>query len=246
MKKHLVIIPIYNETKIIKKTLAAYVATTDRKTCVTYLIDDGSNQQTKIFLADFKRKHPWLQLETIPRNIGKPKAVNKIMHQYGSADFYTILDSDVKILTPHWNTILLRAHAVWNNTVLLGGQLDQKGYVFKKGGMTFLDVFPFWTLAGGFFSIPKKAFNQLGYFYDRLRRHEDADYCRRASTKNIHWYITTHINSRLLPHISAGESLEYEPLREREFLLYKKRAKNIMIHHDAYYNPFQKNLSKTK
>ena len=242
MTKHLVIIPIFNDLVILKKTLKSYIVATDLRACETALIDDGSGKSTKKYLENFIKQNSSIGLYRNRKNLGKPKSVNKIIHAHPGMDYYTIIDSDVKIFTRNWHEILLRAHKIWRSQAILGAELHLRGFLFKKGGMEFGDLFPFWTLPGGFFSIPGPVFKKLGYFYDKIRRHEDADYCRRAATQNIRWYYTTDIKARGLPHVSVSRSRGYAKHKKREEKIYKKRAEYIMRTHRAYYNPFQKGI----
>ncbi|MDD4901523.1 MAG: glycosyltransferase [Patescibacteria group bacterium] len=242
MTKHLIIIPVYNKLQIVKRTLTAYIKNTNLKGCITYVIDDGSDKQTSEYLKKFLEINSGINLLRNNKNIGKPKSINKIINLNQDADFITIIDRDVKVLTKNWNDVLLKAHKIWDNKAILGGKINQKGFEFKKGRMIFGDVFPFWTLAGGFFSIPKFVFKKLGYFYDRIRRHEDADYCRRAATQNIRWYYTPNIKTRMLKNKSVSNSQKYSKIKKQEKNIYKKRATYIMTTHDVYYNPFKKGL----
>jgi GT2 family glycosyltransferase len=238
MIKHIVIIPVYNKLNIIKKTLAFYLKNTNLRNCYTYIIDDGSDSQTKEYLKEFSKINFNINLIRNSKNIGKPRSVNKIIHLHNDADFITIIDSDIEILTKNWNDILLKAHKIWANKVILGGKINQKGFEFIKKEMVFGDLFPFWTLGGGFFSVPKFVFKKIGYFYDKIKRHEDADYCRRAATQNIFWYYTTNIKTKMVSNESISDSKEYLKIKKQEEIIYKKRAKNIMITHNVYYDPF--------
>lgn len=244
MTKHQIIIPVYNKLHIVKNMLITYVKNTNLKNCVTYIIDDGSDKQTSEYLKKISKTNSGINLVRNNKNVGKPKSINKIISLNRSTDFITIIDSDIQILTKNWNAILLKAHKIWDNKVILGGKIHQKGFEFTKGGMTFGDVFPFWTLAGGFFSIPKFVFKKIGYFYDKIRRHEDADYCRRAATQNIRWYYTPNIKTKILQNKSASNNQKYSKIKKQEENIYKKRSEYIMMTHDVYYNPFKNKKSK--
>jgi len=98
------------------------------------------------------------------KNLGKPKSANKIIHAHPGMDYYTIIDSDVKIFTRNWHEILLKAHKIWRSQAILGAELHLKGFLFKKGGMEFGDLFPFWTLPGGFFLYPDLYLKNLDIF----------------------------------------------------------------------------------
>jgi GT2 family glycosyltransferase len=236
--KHIVIITVYNELATTKKMFSSFLKKTILEECLVHVVDDGSDSATKAYLEKLAKTNFGINLHRNKINIGKPKSVNKIMRLHPSADFYTIIDSDVGILSDQWNRTLLNAHKIFKNKAIIGGMTHQKGFEFNEGGLIFGDIFPFWTLAGGFFSVPKFVFGKLGYFYDRIRRHEDADYCRRAATQNIRWYYTPNIKTKELPHISFANKKEYEKLKINEEKIYKKRSEYIMTTHDVYYKPF--------
>lgn len=235
--KHVVIIPVFNELPTVSKMLSAYIKNTDLNLCTTYIVDDGGDQNAAKYLLDFCNKHV-LNYFRNPKNIGKPKSVNNIIHQNREASAFTIIDSDLVIKTHNWNRLLDKAHKIFKYNAILGAKLNLTGYEFQKSGMTFGDLFPFWTLPGGFFSIPSSVFKRLGYFYDKIRRHEDADYCRRAATQNIRWYYTSDIEVKLLPHKSFADNLAYARIKLKEEDIYKKRAVHIMRTHDVYYKAF--------
>ncbi len=237
MKKHLVIIPVFNELATVKKMLVAYIKNTDLKQCATCIIDDGSELETMNYVQKIAKEYD-LEFLRNNKNKGKPKSINMAMHYYNSADIFTIIDSDIEIQTPRWNHVLEKAHRIFNNEAILGAKLHISGYEFQKNRMTLGDLFPFWTLPGGFFSLPRFVFSKLGFFYDKIHRHEDAEYCRRAATQNIRWYYTPNIKIRLLPHVSFANNPSYAHLRDKEVALYKKRSEFIMKTHSVYYNPF--------
>ena len=164
MTKHLVIIPIFNDLVILKKTLKSYIVATDLRACETALIDDGSGKSTKKYLENFIKQNSSIGLYRNRKNLGKPKSVNKIIHAHPGMDYYTIIDSDVKIFTRNWHEILLRANKIWRSQAILGAELHLKGFLFKKGGMEFGDLFPFWTLPGGFFLYPDLYLKNLDIF----------------------------------------------------------------------------------
>lgn len=238
-KNHIVIIPIHDELIMVKEMLSAFLKNTNLNTCSVYVIDDGNDTATIDYLKTVVKKNNNVFLHQNQKNLGKPKSINKVIRDHKNADFFTIIDSDIKITTKNWNDLLLKAHTIFNNKSILGGATNQNGFEFKKSDMVFGDMFPFWTLVGNFFSVPKFVFNKLGYFYDKIRRHEDADYCRRAATQNIRWYYTPNIKTKELKHLSYSNKKEYQNLKTKEENIYKKRAEHIMKTHNIYYNPFK-------
>ena len=99
MKKHIIIIPVYNELFVVRKMLRSLIRTTNLRECTLCIIDDGSDTKTKNFLEMFVAENLGIYLARNQKNIGKPKSINKIMHLFRSADYFTILDSDIVMLT---------------------------------------------------------------------------------------------------------------------------------------------------
>lgn len=237
--KHLVIIPVYNELPTFKRMLDAYVRHTDHGRCTTVIVDDGSDKKTREYIESLSPKYNFKIIRN-NKNLGKTKSINKAIHAYSQFDIFTIIDSDIIIQTKNWNHLLEKAHLIWKRKDILGARLNLKGYEFKNKGMNFGDLFPFWTLPGGFFSIPKSVFKKLGYFYDKIQRHEDAEYCRRAATQNISWYYTPEIKTTILSHRSFADNPKYKLIKKKEESIYKQRSEYIMQTHNVYYNPFIK------
>ena len=74
-KKHIVIIPIYNKLDVVKTMLSFYMKNTNFNNCITYIIDDGSSNETKQYLEEFSETHQNIKLFRNAKNIGKPKLV---------------------------------------------------------------------------------------------------------------------------------------------------------------------------
>jgi len=234
--KHLVIIPIYNRPQLAKKCIESILRTTDLKKNKVVLVDDGSKKYTKQMLNRYQEKG--FEVVLNKNNKGKPRRVNEAMHKYPKMDYYTILDSDIEIITKNWIGILLKAHKDWQNKVILGGYSYMTGYSFKKKGITYLDPWPFWNLAGCFFSFSQKVFKEVGYFHDQSYRHEDADYCRRAYLAGFKWFYIKDIKAKI-----TGKKTEQEKARIRKKQYHfgdkahRRWADQVMTSHNIYYKP---------
>ncbi|MDA2922949.1 glycosyltransferase [Patescibacteria group bacterium AH-259-L07] len=235
--KHLIIISVYNKPILTRRCIESIIRTTDLKKNLLFIVDDHSDEKTRNVLDQFSIKYPQVVLRRNAQNIGKPKSVNVALRRYTKMDYYTIIDNDITILNKNWVTILMNAHKDWNDQAILGAYTYMNGYTFTRNGRHYLDPWPYWNLAGCFFSFSKKVFKKLGYFSEVSRRSEDADYCRRAFLAGFRWFYITDIKA----HISG-----YKDLKERNRLAgfqrmeQKKRlaySNYVMLTHDVYYPP---------
>lgn len=235
--KHLIIITVYNKPQLTQRCLESLARTTDLKSNQVIIIDDASADPTRRILRKFVQKHPTVACIRQVRNIGKPRCLNIALKKFPNMDYYTILDNDIVIKSRNWVKTLIRAHRDWKNRAILGAKTYMSGYPFNKNGRHYLDPWPYWTLAGCFFSFSKVVFKKLGYFFDQVRRSEDADYCRRAYLAGFKFFYLVDIKAGISGHKSP---VERERLRRLDaFSSGRKRAwsDQVMRTHRFYYRP---------
>jgi len=238
VSKHLIIITSYKAPQYIKRCLERLVKTIDLKKNKVVIIDDASGLPTVRVLKSLGKKYPLIKFYYIKKNISKPGSINRALSKFPNMDYYTILDQDVFIKTKNWDKIILKAHKVFHDKAILGAFTHEKGYPFKKGGLHFLDPYPFWTLAGRFLSFSKKIFKKLGYFYDKSYRHEDREYCFRAYLAGFRWYYITNIKARTVLHeLTKRRRLELSRGVEENKTIQRKHNHYLMLTHDIYYSP---------
>ncbi|MDZ7798118.1 MAG: glycosyltransferase [Patescibacteria group bacterium] len=239
--KHLIIITSYRAPKLIKKCLDNLVLTTNLNSNKIVLVDDASDFKTTKILKKLEEKYPQINFVYNKKNISKPCSVNNVLRKNSNMDYYTILDQDVFIKTKNWDKILFKAHQVFKDKAILGVFTQEKGYSFQKGGFNFMDPYPFWTLAGRFFSFSKKIFSKLGYLYDKSYRHEDREYCFRAYLAGFRWYYLRDIKASTVIHsLTKRRKFELKRGEKEEKIIQKKRNQYLMLTHDIYYSPFKK------
>ncbi|MCH7492744.1 glycosyltransferase, partial [Patescibacteria group bacterium] len=192
---------------------------------------------TRKVVQSFCARHPEIILHRNKKNLGKPKSVNIALRHFPAMDYYTIIDNDTTIKSKNWTTKLFQAHRDWNNQSILGAKTYMDGFPIIKNGRQYLDPWPFWNLAGCFFSFPKKIFKKLGYFFDKSHRSEDADYCRRAYLAGFHWYYVPAIKATVSHYKHHRERML---LRRRELIqmgIRRKWSDYVMRTHQVYYPP---------
>jgi GT2 family glycosyltransferase len=233
--EHLIIVPIYNNPHLTRRCLESIFQTTDLKKNLLFLIDDHSNVQTKKLLEKFKEQHPEIILYRNKKNLGKPKSLNFVLKRFSKMDYYTIIDNDVYLKSKNWAKILIKAHQDWNNRAILGAHTYMDGFPFIKNFLYYFDPWPYWTLAGCFFSFSQKIFKTVGYFYDKTLRGEDSDYCRRAYLAGFRWFYINDIKAGISDYKHPKEKLRLK----RNDILTKKRKRAwsdyVMRTHKIHY-----------
>lgn len=235
--RHLIIVPVYNKPLLTRRCLESLVRNMDLKRNTLFVVDDHSDGKTRRLLASFKTAHPDVLLHRNAKNLGKPKSVNLALRRNPRMDYYTIIDNDVTIRSRDWVSMLLKAHKDWNDRAILGAYTYMTGYAFTKNGRHYLDPWPFWNLAGCFFSFSQKIFRTLGYFSDVSRRSEDADYCRRARLAGFRWFYVKDIKATISAYKDPKEQRRLTGFQRFEEQKRKRYATYVMTTHDVYYPP---------
>lgn len=235
--KHCIIVTVYNKLGLTKRCLESLASTTDFKNNLLCVVDDASSDPARVYLRRFKAKHPEVVLFRNRKNIGKPRCLNLVLKKFPRMDYYTIIDNDVTVKTKNWLDILRQAHRDWNNQAILGAYTYMTGYPFVKNGRHYLDPWPFWNLAGCFFSFSKKVFNKVGYFFDKSCRSEDADYCRRAYLAGFRWFYLKDIKATISGYKAAGERKRLDKRFRMEQKIRRRWSDYVMKTHKIYYKP---------
>lgn len=233
--EHLIIVPAHNKPVLTKRCLGSIAGTADLRRHHLCVVDDASTLPTRRVLDHFKKQHPNITLIRNRRNLGKPKSINLALRRFPTAKYFTVIDNDVWIQTTNWPELLITAHRDWNNRAILGAYTYMTGFPIKKNGRNYLDPWPFWTLAGCFFSFPQSIFKKLGYFFDRSRRSEDADYCRRAFVAGFCWFYITDIKARITGYKPLDEQIRLRDYEQRERRIRMRWGNQVMKTHRPYY-----------
>ena len=159
-------------------------------------------------------------------------------------DYYTVIDNDVVIKSKNWVRVLLNGHRDWNNGVILGAYTYMTGFAFTKNSRHYLDPWPYWNLAGCFFSFSRKIFRTLGYFSDVSRRSEDADYCRRAYLAGFRWFYMTDIKASISGYKDSKERKRLARFHIWEQRKHRRYSDYVMLTHDFYYPSSRKLASQ--
>lgn len=235
--KHLIILTVYTKPGLTSRCLAALARTTDLRKNKLVIVDDHSSQRIRSSLERFRERHPSVEIIRNTRNLGKPRSLNLALNKYPRARYYTVLDNDVFLHTRGWVEILERCHVDWHDQAILGAYTYMTGFKFRKNGRTYLDPWPYWTLAGCFFSFSGLVFRRIGYFFDQSARSEDADYCRRAYLAGFRWYYTTAIKATISGYKGRAERQRQLRQRLRGQRVRRRWGDHVMTTHRPFYAP---------
>jgi GT2 family glycosyltransferase len=236
--KHLIIVTVYDKPRITERCLNLLIRNTDlardNKLCV---VDDCSLLPTRKLLEQIQSRYPAIELHRNTRNTGKPKSVNWAMRRYPNMDYYTVIDSDVFVQDRNWVATLFRAHRDWSNSAILGAYTYMTGFAITKNGRRYLDPWPFWNLAGCFFSFSRKVYKKLGYFSEVSSRSEDANYCRRAYLGGFRWFYVPGIKATITGSKGAAEKKRQRRIHIRDAKKRRGYDDYIMLTHDVHFPP---------
>lgn len=234
--EHLIIIPVYNKPALTRRCLESIARTANLERHHVCVVDDASTLPTQRILQQFQSQHPNITLIRNRRNRGKPASLNQALRRFPKAKYFTVIDNDVWLQTINWPENLTRAHRDWNDRAILGAYTYMTGFPIKKNNRHYLDPWPFWNLAGCFFSFSQPIFKKLGYFFDKSRRSEDADYCRRAYLAGFRWFYTTDIKAKISAYKSLDEQIRLRDYETRERRIRIRWGNHVMKTHKLYYH----------
>ena len=169
-----VIIPMYNESKVIGSTLETLYKTLERDfgggEYEVVVVSDGSTDASEAIVSDFVASHPGFRLVAYKPNHGKGYAVRTGMLE-AKGDFAVFTDSDLAygadVLADVYNLhIEKNADVVIGSRALKGGGYDGYTFLRKLMSKTYLKVI---SIAAGFSHSDSQA-GLKGFTADAARR----------------------------------------------------------------------------
>lgn len=169
-----VIIPMYNESKVIGSTLETLYKTLERDfgngEYEVVVVSDGSTDTSETIVSDFAASHPDFRLVAYKPNHGKGYAVRTGMLE-AKGDFAVFTDSDLAygadVLADVYNLhVEKNADVVIGSRALKGGGYDGYTFLRKLMSKTYLKVI---SIAAGFSHSDSQA-GLKGFTADAARR----------------------------------------------------------------------------
>jgi len=176
----------FNRLEFTQKAIHSIVEYT-RYPYVLTVIDNNSNDGTKEYLLDLKKKEIIDNLILIEENIGVAKASNIGWLLVPEADYYMKFDNDIVIEKYNWLTNMVRVINIVKELGMIGYNFEIATYpLIQKEGEN-IRVKDGTSLGGACVLIPKRTRDLLGYWSEEygLYGEEDADYGERVNQSNL-------------------------------------------------------------
>ncbi|MBN1898522.1 MAG: glycosyltransferase [Spirochaetes bacterium] len=248
-----IVVPTYNQIRFTRQCLRSLFQCT-KVNFELVLIDNGSRDDTPLYLKQLKKKHKNIRLILNRTNQGVARAWNRGI-TIARSDFVAVLNNDI-VVTQGWLTFLLKFSI-------------EKGYLFvgpayREGKLDYdLTVYADKfvkrnrkrerknTYTGFAMLFDKSIFKQTGYFSTeyRIGTYEDADFIMRLKQKNIPYSTTGssfihHYKSQTQQIIRQREGNEYELENRKKF--YKKWHVNSLKGITLPKNKWEKRMIQLK
>jgi glycosyltransferase involved in cell wall biosynthesis len=185
-------IPVFNRFHLTQKTILALHKTSKKIPFAVTVVDNGSEQELRERLIEFKQSGLIDNLFLLPRNMGISCACN-IGWRAVDAPYYMKLDNDIAAKTPDWLERLLRLWSHGQPLSTLGPTFDKKDLTKNPGTITSDDgLLGVCTtnLMGSAIIIPKDLSDILGYWNEDygLYGADDGDYGARMVCAGLPQY----------------------------------------------------------
>jgi glycosyltransferase involved in cell wall biosynthesis len=209
------VIPVYNEEKIITKSLSTFISFLKSKKIQKYeiiLINDGSTDNTKKIIETFKEKHKKIKLISYKKNKGRGFAIKQSINH---VNFENIIFIDMDIpVTTNLNIINQMIVKLKKNHIVIGSRFLQKSKIERRPLRSLISViyrkiffkicFPKIQLSDidvGIKGFQKKTFYKLNKKTKNNRWSWDSEIILRAVKLNLKiieipiiWKETKHSN----------------------------------------------------
>lgn len=194
------------------------------------IIDNGSDQEAKEFLLDLWHNRGSLLKEIIylKENEGIPYAYNLGWHN-GPKDYYLKLDNDMVVRREGWLANLIEAADTIKQGGVFGYNVEQQSYHLENIDGMLVRPKKSGNLGGACFLIPKRTFEEFGYWYqfgDKKYGEEDCEMSLRIARAG---YLNIYMEDEsAFIHLPGGRA--DLPGEEKTYRLFKdnERARNLM------------------
>ena len=216
-------IAVWNKPDITRQCLESLVRRTDYPHEVL-IIDNGSGNETNVFLQDFCRGRENFRIKRFDGNAGYLKAANFALETADTA-YICLLNNDT-ILTPGWLTESISILESRNDIGIVSPTTNEVTDKFKKIFLSgkikeykgkSIEVN---SCLGSCFILKKEVVNKIGCF-DTIYRtgyFEEVDYCFKAAAAGFRSHLALGAYIEHLSNVSFGAAPE-----ERDDLWHRNR-----------------------
>ena len=244
----------YNGLNLLKKFLPSVVKHSDKKLSTIYIIDNGSDDESNIYV---KNKFPEIKIIQNDKNYGYAGGYNKGLSKI-DYDYYVLLNNDVEV-TEGWlnpmfellesdesfGTCQPKIKSYHNKKKFdyaggSGGYLDFLGYPFCRGRIfdsieedsgQYDDKKEIFWSSGACFMIKSKVFKEVnGFDFDFFAHMEEIDLCWRL--KNVKY--KNFCQPKSLVYHSGSETLSDKNPR-KTYLNFRNNLMMILKNENLFY-----------
>ena len=188
LKKISVIIPMYNSEKTIERALSSVINQTYGGPLEIIVVNDGSKDNSAVIVDEFIAKHPAYSIRLINQSNGGVSKARNTGLKAATGDYIALLDSDDEWLAnkiQRQMNVLLRNNfdfvcALRNNDTIGFpykvhdniAEINLKQLLIKVVGQTSTSLFK------------KNVLENTGFFDEKQKYSEDANYWLRIAVKN--------------------------------------------------------------
>ncbi len=216
-----IVVPVYNALDDVKKCFASLSESTDSFKVNIIVVNDGSDEQTTLWLREYCKNKPLFTLIENPKNLGYTKTVN-VGLKASTADYVITQNSDT-IVSKGWLVGLVNCinsdpkigicgplsnAATWQNVPNLyddsgkhavnelpqGLTVSQMAEIVSKASLKLYPRLPF--VNGFCFMIKREVLNKVGYMDEEnfpIGYGEENDYCIRAQDAGYELAIADNV-----------------------------------------------------
>ncbi len=201
-----IVLPVYNALSCVKACLRFLDKNTPSSLYRLYIVDDGSDHQTSLFLSEYDRTHPESVLITHKDNMGYVQSCNQGMIA-GNASYVLLLNSDV-VASPGWLEKLLACAASDTSIAAVnpmtnfasqininmppGSNFLGLNHLFQKRSPSYPDVV---TCVGFCLLLRRSALEKVGLFDPIFGKGycEESDLCMRLTTNGYRTVLADNV-----------------------------------------------------
>lgn len=232
MKKILVIIPIYNREKYLKKAIDSVLNQT-HKNFELVLVDDASTDKSLEICKQYENLDN-ITILSNPKNMGCYYARNHALYHFKNMDwdFFTIHDSDDTSDPERFNKII----QPFSDEGLIGLKTTYLSFNEKGEPQTLqedpnkYDIYA----SEGIAIFPRKTFDLLGY-YDDTRFSGDTEYWTRAQvlcSSSQKYFLGEHkeiLYKRVYHEENLCRKYDFHTTRPKYFKKFHQEIKDVLI-----------------
>lgn len=195
----------FNRLEFTRRAIEAVGKYTDFPYTLT-VVDNGSTDGTREFLAECRERGLLRTVVLLPRNVGVAKAANLAWHIEPEAAYYVKLDNDIVIGMHGWLPAMVEVADRIPEAGAVAYNFEPKSYLLRNVAGISVRVKEKGKLGGACILIPKRTENRVGYWCEDYGSYaeEDRDYGVRVSIADL--FNVYMADENVGVHLPAGKA----------------------------------------